>query len=650
MSIDRSGRCSKSLGARPHLSWRECILFALVVAYGVILRCWDLGSKPFWVDEAESGINALTILQHGVPVDHYLDLPLFENTLTQPWPESAEYEFKDSSYSDRGLAIYHGWLPLYATAATFALAGITPDEDATARHVQHTRAEMRWRTTVGRIPAVVFGGLFLVAVFFAGREMYGPDAGWAALVLSAVCRPAIDFSRQARYYSATLALTTYLCLLIWLMINRGRWRDFLLCAVFLVLLFHTHALSFLTTCAVLGVVTPCLLRHRHIAAKLSVLAVVVALGVIPWLMWTGFSESTREIPRAWSLLSYEDLLAFTRALGPFPALAILTLVWLPASEKLRSKLPDRLTRPFADYKWAFLFLAAWALIGLVAFVVWMPAASYFYGRLALTIMGPGILFGAMLFAAVARMIAPAWAPWLASGLFLLPLIQFGQADFWRPAQPPGTITTYDVFDDFRRLEMPSGTKLYATPNHHLVVAFYTGLPCQSVAPVRRSFLNQYAKDVWILEAGPCYESLTWSEIQRTLLVVGHCVSENEARQIEGSLAGRLLRADLQGRAASVTPVLEPAPDYYLALERVQRLKTLNGITALLAIGGNPIFKGYALADYRWWQVFYYRFVNPEARIGANLNYTERIRSAEAMVLPLDWVVFRCPPKREEGKP
>jgi hypothetical protein len=68
---------------------------------------------------------------------------------------------------------------------------------------------------------------------------------------------------------------------------------------------------------------------------------------------------------------------------------------------------------------------------------------------------------------------------------------------------------------------------------------------------------------------------------------------------------------------------------------------MDGITALLAIGGNPIFKGYPLTDYRWWQVFYYRFVNPEARMGPNLNYADRIRNAEAIVLPLDWVVFRC---------
>ena len=76
-------------------------LVILLVTMGILLRTWDLGGEPLDRDEAESAINALTILEHGVPTDRYLNLPLFENTLTRPWPENPEYEFKDTSYSDR---------------------------------------------------------------------------------------------------------------------------------------------------------------------------------------------------------------------------------------------------------------------------------------------------------------------------------------------------------------------------------------------------------------------------------------------------------------------------------------------------------------------------------------------------------------------
>src|SRR5262245_12166357 len=104
-------------------------LLVSCVLLGVTLRVSFLNSRPLWVDEAESGINALTILERGYPSDRYLGLPIYENVLLTPTPDSDEYEFRDSSYSDRGMAIYHGWLPLYSMAAAFAVAGIQPDHD-----------------------------------------------------------------------------------------------------------------------------------------------------------------------------------------------------------------------------------------------------------------------------------------------------------------------------------------------------------------------------------------------------------------------------------------------------------------------------------------------------------------------------------------
>jgi hypothetical protein len=49
-----------------------------------------------WADEAESALNALTIVADGVPGDRHMGLPLYENTLVRPWPESVEYEFRDA--------------------------------------------------------------------------------------------------------------------------------------------------------------------------------------------------------------------------------------------------------------------------------------------------------------------------------------------------------------------------------------------------------------------------------------------------------------------------------------------------------------------------------------------------------------------------
>ena len=124
------------------------------------LRCapW-LGVAPPSGDESESAMNALTILQHGVPRGEYLGLPIYENTLTEFWPDNPEYEFRDSSYSPNGVAIYHGWL-----AALFdgVVVQVLRHHAGSARldiHVRHTLAEMQRRTIAARLPSVVFGAV-----------------------------------------------------------------------------------------------------------------------------------------------------------------------------------------------------------------------------------------------------------------------------------------------------------------------------------------------------------------------------------------------------------------------------------------------------------------------------------------------------------
>jgi hypothetical protein len=631
----------------PPLSPWEWAVLAGLLLYGITLRAWGLGSKPFRVDEAESGINALTVLQHGVPVDHYLGQPIFENILTRPWPESAEYEFKDSSYSERGLAVYHGWLPHYMTAASFALAGVKPDDDPTALRVRHSPQEMRRRTVAGRAPAVLFGAAFLAAAFFAARRLYGPDAAWAVLAVGAIFKPAVDFGRQARYYSPTLALAAGCALMIALMVQRGRWRDFLLGAVLFVLLFHTHVLSCFCACAAWALTAPVLARRPRGLAKLSAFAAVVALGALPWAVLTGFLGSASDYPKAFALLSFDDLWAFLKKLGPFPALAALTLVWLAAAAALRGRLPDRLVRPFADHRGAFLLLAAWAALGLAAFVRLVPAASYFHGRLVLTLMAPALLFGALLVAAAARAVSPRHAPVLAPALLVLALLPTGQVYFRPPSQAPGAPSVFDVVEHLRGLDLRPGTRVYATPNDHLTLTFYTGIPVQSVAPVRKSFLDRYEGELVILEAGPRYESLTGKEAQQALLAAGRPLPEDADRLARG-LGTRLVREELRGRVARVLPG-GPLPEHSEALFFALRLKTVQALAARLEEEGNPAFKGHLLRDHQdWWPVYYYRFVGPEGRMGRGLNYAGRTRDARAVVLPQQWVLYHCPARKGGG--
>src|SRR5688500_6480722 len=111
------------LACPAHFAWLGAIL-----VLAIAVRASHLHHPALFIDEAESAVNAMAILEHGYPADEYLGLPIFENTLVRPWPGGhPEYEFRDVSYSDRGVAVYHGWVPLYAMAASFRAAGIEPD-------------------------------------------------------------------------------------------------------------------------------------------------------------------------------------------------------------------------------------------------------------------------------------------------------------------------------------------------------------------------------------------------------------------------------------------------------------------------------------------------------------------------------------------
>ena len=73
------------------------------VAIGVLLvgalalRVGSVLAGPFWADEAETGINAFSILQTGLPRSEYLGIPVYENMVVREWPSQPEYEFKDIS-------------------------------------------------------------------------------------------------------------------------------------------------------------------------------------------------------------------------------------------------------------------------------------------------------------------------------------------------------------------------------------------------------------------------------------------------------------------------------------------------------------------------------------------------------------------------
>lgn len=603
-----------------------------------------------WCDEAESSINALTILEHGYPTSTYLGLPIFENVLTEPWPESPEYEFRDSSYSKRGVAVYHGWLPLYVMAGSLRCFGIEPATDTSNLVARTTPADITLRTIAPRVPSILFGLVFLVLIYLTAREMYGNDAGWAALLASAVAVPIVHVARQARYYSLTLTLSMACCLLLWRMLQRGRWRDYLGCAIVASLLFHTHVLTFMIACAAGAVLVPALLRQNGAVKKLLASATIVLLAIVPWGIATEFFTSASIVPKAAATLNLpRDLFLYAIERWPVTLFLALGTAWILIVHLFRNRLPEKLIAPFIDARSPCAFLIAWCVIGWLGFMLLIPAASLWITRAYLGIVGPGILLGAILFAGVGRMMRPRYSVLIGALLFLGFIYGNARASYSWDREVEKSERNRDLIARMNSWELRPGTRVYATPSDQLILTYYADVPVQSVAPVRRSFFDSFPNDIVIIESFPRFISANWREVQLAAEQHGIHLSRAVADSWARRLTARNFAEYVRPLVASVDVPRDPLPVFAKdVFGRQRELTNYYSDVTDNPVGANPaIFRGYPLPDYSWWwQIFFYRYVDVLARSGENLNYIPRLRNARAAVLPSTCVIYFSPGKQE----
>ncbi len=141
------------------------LLAILLIASPLYLYALD---RPiFWQDEAEQALHARRILETGLPlVGEGAERISQEEGIEAGW---------------RGLQLYHGFLPIYVTAASFAVFG-----------------ESTW---AGRIPFALCGLLVVVLTYALARHRLATARLAAALVAFSV--PFILHARQCRYYAIT---------------------------------------------------------------------------------------------------------------------------------------------------------------------------------------------------------------------------------------------------------------------------------------------------------------------------------------------------------------------------------------------------------------------------------------------------------------
>ncbi|MCK6449096.1 MAG: glycosyltransferase family 39 protein [Planctomycetes bacterium] len=632
------------------MSRSERLLFALILALAVWVRANDLTEPANWVDESESCINALTILDEGLPKSTYLGLPIYENVLVEPWPESAEYEFKDSSYSSRGVAVYHGWLPLYSIAASFAAFGIEPDRlpaEGEALAPRHSHESMLLRTFAGRLPSVIYGALFVIIVFCGARELFGREAAFAAMLLAGFTPPLVRYAREARYYSATLCFAALAIWLLWRLVERRRARDGFLAGLAFGALFHTHVLSFAIAGAMSAIT---FVAARDWKARLHawlVFGATVSTLVVPFVLWSGFLDQAGAVPKAWPLLAWpRDYLLFPREKLPyvlFVATGVGVMLW---AKRARSFPLERARAAWSAPLVGSFGLGLWLLVGYLGFVFITPAASFFVPRATIALAAPAVLLAGAVIGAFARSF-PRGGTWiaLAGSLALLPFVGSGDLR-WSALQPKYSHAQATIEHLRERAPLAPQTRLYAAPNEHLNLTFYSGLPFQSIAPIRREFLATHPGPILFVDSMVGQEPIPIEEVIRIADEHGRELDPTTARALRDRLWVRPAAVKALQRGAVLAEPLAELTDLDRAILARQAEIAPSRVTRLRPpLDDNPaIFRGFELADWsEWWPIFFWRFVDPRSRMGANANIAPRLHGARATVLRSSWTVFECGP-------
>jgi hypothetical protein len=322
-------------------------------------------------------------------------------------------------------------------------------------------------------------------------------------------------------------------------------------------------------------------------------------------------------------------------------MAAFALAWA-----LRGRLPARLSAPLAAAGLPVLFLCLWSLIVFFGYQALIPAASSSQSRLTCMLLAGGMLLCGVGAAGAARVLFPAHSAAAALAGTLIAMLGTGNAFHWQRRNLPEAERAFQMVDYLRGLDLAPGTKLYSWPNQHFCLTFLTGLPVQSVAPVRAEFFDRHDGDVVILETVPRVPQPPPERVQALARAAGAELSEAEAL----AWAPRLRKLMIQ---AQVVPLVtefvivdeEPAPAWAAAI-----------VPELLAEGEQPgpadinfahdnpaMFKGLPpLPMDEFWPAFFYRFVGIEGRRGAGLNYAARMRAARAELLPCNWLAVLCP--------
>jgi hypothetical protein len=261
---------------------------------------------------------------------------------------------------------------------------------------------------------------------------------------------------------------------------------------------------------------------------------------------------------------------------------------------------------------------------------------------------PCMLLAAMILSSMANLVSRRWAHVIAPAAVVVILATTGRlfvqsAPEWQTDPFEGVRA---VMGYLRDAGLSDDTRLYATPNGHLVMTYYTGLPIQSVAPIRKTFLDSYPGPVVIIRKAKYAPPPGVGEVVSVAGDAGVVMAEADAVDWVERIYSRVQREEVVAEVGSVRPKIVRVPEYLAPILEGQRVKTRE-MRDMLSwhVSSSLMFRGYTIrTSPNWWQTYKYRFVDPGSRSGVNVNYADRVMSAVVVALPRGrCMVYHCPP-------
>ena len=266
----------------------------------------------------------------------------------------------------------------------------------------------------------------------------------------------------------------------------------------------------------------------------------------------------------------------------------------------------------------------------------MPAASFFLYRLKLVVAVPGFLVMTLFAAALSRGVRPTSNYLPVAGLAVL-LVLSGQL----PPTLPGPAEFHfpNLIGAIRDWPLARDGRIFASPNDHLTLTYYSGRPVQSIAPVRREWLDRFSSDLLIVE-GLRYSVPGVTEVQGIARRQGRMMNEIEARSRARDAFQLTTELELQASGASLMSPPRMPDSLDLAL-----IDLVHDVTRLEVMGyakATPLGRGRKLATHQDFRdAFFYWFSNPHLRTGAQLNYRACRARAHTYLHSSGYVLFDC---------